>query len=321
VAKPKLSQQPDAAIVAVIDDRTQARNAAAAVGRFQESPSGILCEPLGALCSLGRSLAGKARTAATRVEIGLLQALHVSKAEQSLIEDSQRYWNDPAQPSFKQNSHWRGVGVFADDANWRSTGHDHLSLYHEFARALELEHPLTRVVEWGCGGGMNAVDFAPLTEEFCGVDISSASLEECARQVSSAGHHNFTPILIGAADPEAALVSIGRPCDLFISTYVFELLPTPEYGVRVLKIAHQLLAPGGMAMIQIKYCEADRKTAARRWSYVRNLAWNATYRVEEFWQLAQQCGFTPKLVTLVPQQTLVGDRNYAYFFLINRDAA
>jgi hypothetical protein len=107
-------------------------------------------------------------------------------------------------------------------------------------------------------------------------------------------------------------------CDLLISTYVFELLPTPEYGLRVLRIASELLAPGGIAVIQVKYSEGNWKTKSHGWAYVKNLAWNATYRIEEFWQAAGRCGLTPKMVTLLPKQPLVNDRNYAYFLLQKR---
>ena len=79
-------------------------------------------------------------------------------------------------------------------------------------------------------GGINAVHFARLAGEFCGIDISEATLEECARQMKSA----------------------------------------------------------------------------------------ATNRIEEFWEAARQCGFIPKMITLLPKQPLVSDRNYAYFFLLKK---
>jgi hypothetical protein len=75
--------------------------------------------------------------------------------------------------------------------------------------------------------------------------------------MAAEGLRNFTEILIDASNPEASLARIKAPCDLFLSTYVFELLPCPEYGLRVLKIAHDLLAPDGMAIVQVKYSEAD----------------------------------------------------------------
>jgi SAM-dependent methyltransferase len=239
----------------------------------------------------------------------------LKESEAKLVKDSQSYWSDPTNRTYEQNSHWRGVGIFADDSRWLALGREHLQLYEQFARLMNVRAPLKRIVEWGCGGGVNAVHFGRLADEFYGVDISAASLGECERQMKSTGLGNFVPIMIDAQNPEAAIAGIEGTCDLLISTYVFELLPTPEYGLRVLKIARELLAPGGLAMVQIKYSEGDWKTRSQRWGYVRNLAWNATYRIEEFWQAADKCGLAPQAVKLLPTQPLVHDRNYAYFLL------
>lgn len=263
-----------------------------------------------------RAWSQKAREATTALGLALRRGLGFIESETKLIGDSQNYWNDQSDAYLKQNSHWRGVGKFADDSRWLALGRQHLQLYEEFARVLDIKHPLKRIVEWGCGGGMNAIHFGRLAEEFCGIDISSANLEECAKQMTAAGLRNFTPILINAAAPEAVLACVRGPCDLLISTYVFELLPTPEYGLRLLRIACELLTPGGAVIVQIKYSGADQITTSRRWAYAKNLAWNATYKIEEFWQAAERSGFTPMMVKLVPKQPLVNDRNYAYFLLV-----
>jgi SAM-dependent methyltransferase len=257
----------------------------------------------------------KVRSAANALEITAQHAIGFSASEAKLIRESQAYWNDSVGPSLQQNSHWRGVGIFADELRWLALGHEHLEMYEEFTRAMNLINSPKRIVEWGCGGGMNAIHFGHLAEAFYGIDISPSSLQECGKQMLSAGLRNFTPVLIDVSDPEGAMSQLKKPCDLFLSTYVFELLPTPEYGIRLLRIAYELLAPGGIAMIQIKYSEGNARTRSRRWAYVRNLAWNATYRIEDFWQTAQECGFKPKLVKLLPRQPLVNDRNYAYFLL------
>lgn len=262
-----------------------------------------------------RAILEKARNAKVAIEIAVREATGLNETETKLIEDSQTYWNDGADSSLKQNSHWRGVGVFSDDTRWLALGQEHMKFFGEFARVVDLKYPLKRIVEWGCGGGMNAVHFGRLADEFCGVDISSSSLEECGKQMRTAGLHNFAPILVDVATPESALSRLGGTCDAFISTYVFELLPTPEYGIRILRIANEMLIAGGIAMIQIKYSEGDAKTRSRAWAYAKNLAWNATYRIEDFWVAAHQCGLTPRMVTLQPQQPLVHDRNYAYFLL------
>jgi len=245
--------------------------------------------------------------------LGVLQAVHFRQPENTLISSSRTYWGDLRSERKQEDSHWRGAGRFEDDARWLALGQEHFEIYEEFSRAVNFRRP-RRIAEWGCGGGINAVRFGPLADVFYGIDISPDSLQECARQTQSAGLHNFTPVLIDAANPEAVLTRI-ESCDLVISTYVFEALPSPEYGVRVLRIIGEVLSPGGMAVIQTKYKERGRATASRRWNYARNLAWNATYRIEEFWQLAKSCGLSPKMVKLQPEQPLVSDRNYAYFCL------
>jgi 2-polyprenyl-3-methyl-5-hydroxy-6-metoxy-1,4-benzoquinol methylase len=285
----------------------------------KQSTAGVIQKPFSWLSDgVGwrvRAIVQRARSAKAAMEIAVRAAIGLSESERKLIGDSQTYWNDAPDRSLKQNSHWRGVGIFADDTRWLALGREHMKFYEEFGRVVGLKHPLKRIVEWGCGGGMNAVHFGRLADEFYGVDISSSSLEECARQMKTSGLNNFTPILIDAAAPEAALTNLGGLCDVFISTYVFELLPTPEYGIRILRIANQMLTTGGVAMIQIKYNEGNAKTRSRAWAYARNLAWNATYRIEDFWLAADRCGLTPRMVTLQPRQPLVNDRNYAYFLL------
>ena len=181
---------------------------------------------------------------------------------------------------------------------------------------IGLEQPAKRVVEWGCGGGANAVHFAREAEQFVGVDVSQASLDECGRQLNGEGlGDRWTPVLADVENPEAAAARI-EPCDLFLCVYVFELIPGPEYGERLLRIARDRLHPGGMALVQIKYATDDWRTRPRRWAYKLNLANTTTFRIEAFWQLAENCGLTPRAVTLVPEDRLVGDERYAYFLLM-----
>ena len=262
-----------------------------------------------------KKLTSRLRGLAAGVEVNLRQLIGLNEPEDKLVSDAQDFWKDAGAPDFKENSHWRGQGVFADDALWLELGRRHIRLYTEFAAAVGLTTPLQRIVEWGCGGGMNAVHFAAATSEYCGVDISPESLAECGRQMAASGFSNFRPVLIDSTCPEAAVHQIAGSCDLFLSTYVFELLPTPEYGLRVLQIARNLLSDRGMALIQVKYPGTRRRHATRRWAYERNLNWHATYEIEEFWVKAQGLGFTPRMVSLVPLDPAINDRNYAYFLL------
>jgi len=116
-------------------------------------------------------------------------------------------------------------------------------MFVEFKRLTGSETPINRIVEWGCGGGANALHFAGLAGQYVGVDISQESLRQCADTVHYIGIANFLPVGMDAADPESVIEVIPSPCELFLCTFVFELLPTPEYGKRILSIARQLLGP------------------------------------------------------------------------------
>src|SRR5260370_2828750 len=91
----------------------------------------------------------KARSSKTALEVAVRQAIGFSESETKLIGDSKTYWNDLPDRSLKQNSHWRGVGIFADDSRWLALGRHHLQFCDEFARAVDLKHSLKRIVEWG----------------------------------------------------------------------------------------------------------------------------------------------------------------------------
>jgi SAM-dependent methyltransferase len=240
--------------------------------------------------------------------------LRPAETEDKLRKDAQQYWNAPNTELLNQYSHWRGAGIFADDDLWLALGRKNLEVYQQFCRMIGVSTPPRRIVEWGCGGGANAVHFAPLAETYVGIDIAQPSLQECARQLDAAGFRNFEPVLVDACAPDTALTQIAQKCDLFLSTYVFELFPTPAYGLQVLKIARKLLNEGGMAIIQIRFMRDSWTSRPKRFAYKRNVISNA-YRVETFWDEAEKCGFSPQAVRLVPRETLNDQSNYAYFVL------
>lgn len=176
--------------------------------------------------------------------------------------------------------------------------------------------PTRKIVEWGCGGGANAVQFAPLCEDFFGVDITESVLDDCRHQLEQTGVSSvFHPVKITIPDPESALSMLPNDVDLFYSMYVFELLPSLNYCKRVLCVARQVLRPGGVAFIQIKYATSDWRTRARHWGYCRGIANMCTFEIDEFWKLCESCGLTPHGVQLVPRPTEIPDERYAYYLL------
>jgi SAM-dependent methyltransferase len=241
--------------------------------------------------------------------------LRPTETEDKLSMDAQQYWNAPNTELLQQYSHWRGAGIFTDDDLWLAWGRKHLELYQQFSRMMGVTKPPRRIVEWGCGGGANAVHFAPLAEAYVGIEIVRPSLQECARQLEAAGFRNFEPVLVDVSAPETALAQIKQKCDLFLAIGVFEVFPTPEYGLRVLRIARELLNEGGVAFIQIRFIRDSWSSRPKRFAYKRNFADNNAYRVETFWDEAEKCGFLPQAVRLVPHEKLNDRTNYAYFML------
>lgn len=237
----------------------------------------------------------------------------IVQSEARIATDSQKYWRSSDSPRWASDSHWRSAPPFDGNDLWNQIGQRHLTMLESVMGVSPCGEDWGRVVEWGCGGGANAVRIAPRCREFIGVDVASESLDECRRQVEAECQTPFRPILVDVAEPERALTAIDGPCDAFVSFYVFELLPTPEYGQRILEIAAQLLVPGGNALVQIKYDDGTWRTRARRRNYRFGISDMTTYPIAQFWDLASACGLKPQSVWLRPRDEL--DERYAYFHL------
>jgi hypothetical protein len=240
--------------------------------------------------------------------------LGIRESEEKIERDAQKFWESDSR-HLPQLAHWRGAGVFTDDTRWLAWGAGHLDLYRDFARMLDAPLSVHRIVEWGAGGGANAIHFAPFAREYVGVEITRANLDECNRMLAEAGINNFVPVLIRTDAPEEALSLVHGPCEVFLCLGVFQALPTPEYGYRLLDIARKLLAPGGLAIIQIKYIKQSWSTKPKRFGYKRNYPILTSYALDEFWISAERKGFEPKCLTLVPRHPVNGDGDYAYFLL------
>lgn len=227
-----------------------------------------------------------------------------------LLADARTYWTGAAAPEWEANSHWRG-GI--GDEAWLEVGADHLAIFRKFRKALDSPPDLGVVIDWGCGGGANAAAFAPISERFIAVDVSRASLAECVRQVRTVCSTPIESVHIDIEHPERAIAGLERSCDVFLCLYVLELTAGPEEALRILRIAERLLVPGGMAFVQMKYHPSGGRRPTFKRDYRRNLANMTIFGIDEFWSLSVDCGLTPQLLTLVPENRL--DRRYAYYAL------
>lgn len=216
--------------------------------------------------------------------------------DEKTIDQAARFWAATDQQILREVSHWAGHGKCTDLSVWTGIGR------HNFERFQRLHRmaggPAIRsVVDWGCGGGANAVAFCARLDldRYHGVDVWEATLAECERQLSAAGHGaKFHPTLVPVDNPETVLDEVTEPVDFFISTAVYQFFPSVEYGAHVTRVAHQLLKPGGLALLQIKYRqEPSSKASSPPPDYASKPAAYTLYGLEEFWRLAVTCGFEP----------------------------
>lgn len=243
-----------------------------------------------------------------------LKSLAPGESDAKLAADARDYWTaSAADPLARDLSHWAGEGRWNEDA-WRAVGRRHLAMYRR-ARALRPDAPAPdRMVEWGPGGGANAVAFAEEFPRFVGVDISEPNLTECARRFAAEGRSGFEPVLLAdAGAPEAAIGAIGGPVQFFLCTAVIQHMPSKEYGLRVVRIAREVLEPGALALLQIRYDDGSERFAPKRRDYRRNAVFFTSYRIEEFWRELETIGFDPLWVELD------ASINYAWFAAARKD--
>jgi ubiquinone/menaquinone biosynthesis C-methylase UbiE len=183
-------------------------------------------------------------------------------------------------------------------------------MYERFARAYELPKP-HRTLEWGVGGGANAICFAPISGEFIAVDVAQQSLDETVRQVRSECASSVTPVLVSTSTHYAEVTGLAGSVDLFLCFYVLELVPTEAHAFEIIDMAYRLLKPGGAAILQAKY--KSSASGFRPWAHLSARLGNmCIIDIPRLWAQLESTGFIVRYVELVPHTRL--DRNYAYFF-------
>lgn len=226
-----------------------------------------------------------------------------------LAKDAGHYWSKSENDECTQDlSHWIGKGRWTDKESWQDIGNKHYRMFEDICM-LTAKKPKKSMLEWGPGGGANAVRFCKLFDDYYGVDISEANLSECKHQLEIREFNKFHSMLIKPENPEDCMQFISEPVDFFLSTAVYQHFPGKEYGVLVTKTAHKLLASGGLAIIQTRYDDGSETVRSKNRDYNNNAITFTSYRIEEFWQIAVSCGFKPLMVNLEPGS------NYAYYLL------
>ncbi len=229
-------------------------------------------------------------------------------------ETAHLLWNaSETSDAIRGLSHWFGSERWQGGGGLEQLGRLHVGMFMKLCSLAEKPlWEMKSMLEWGPGGGANAVAFASHMERFVGVDISAANLEECIRQFSNRGllaKTAFSPIIIDISDPETALLTLGDKVDFFLSTAVYQHFPSMQYGERVTRIANRALKPGGLAIIQIRLNDGTAGFQSKTADYAHEFLSFTCYTLEEFDNAAKECGFEPL------DRVLQDDVNYVYYFL------
>lgn len=225
-----------------------------------------------------------------------------------ILSEVSSFWNGDDKPDdfIKTLSHFQDFGKWKkEDPLWDKIGLDNLARL-ETLKTLSGKTKVDSMLEWGVGGGANAVKFSKEIDFFYGTDISLDSISECEEKLKAEGSncvYQLTHIQIEKPDIVYELVP---KVDFFLCTSVFQHFPTQEYGASIAHIAYQMLKDDGIALMQIKYGE---HTNYFNYDYNTHYATFTLYPLPLFWALMEQIGFKVLAVTL---ETNIF---YAYYYL------
>lgn len=209
---------------------------------------------------------------------------------------------------------WERYNRWETPRRRREAGEEIHQLYLILAREAGVSANRGRIMEWGVNEGENAKQFAPGSSRYHGVDTRASNLDMCAWQLRGRGLDAFRPVYIKHHTPEAALLHLEQPVDLFLSTGAFQRFPDPDHGVEILRVAHLALRPGGAALIQIRYHDGSEYIPPPSVPSFRAPRRPCSYRVEEFRHMAQAAGFTPERV-------LVNPPSRSAFYLLRKESS
>ena len=263
--------------------------------------------------AIRRSPLRQVARAVYRCLLSVLRRVGYRQSAARLAADAQRYWERHA-PDSPNTSHWRGEGGLTDE-QFEEMGRRNADRVAMAARALAFPTSELRILEWGCGGGTNLAALTGHAAHLIGIEVTEDSLRRTAEELHRRSPDvPFTPIRIDVTEPGRALAELDEPVDLLLCVNVMEVTPTPAYGLELIELFHDLLRPGGMALVQIRYQDHRASSRPAGAFYRANLADMTSYPIPEFWTACGVRGLHPKLLTIEPHEDVIGTR-YAYLVL------
>ena len=228
-------------------------------------------------------------------------------------------WENHPDELYRQDqSHYRGVGRWADDEQWLGIGQSTLKkvrdLWHVLGRSPERLADKV-ILEWGPGGGANAYGLKSICSRYHGIDISGKNLAEACRVLAFESKSSyFHPLLLGDA-PASIAASIPKEIDIFLSTAVFQHFPSRDYGCEVLHAIRSVCRDDAAGFIQIRFDNGREKYRGIQnlEEYQMKHIFANSYPIDEFWDHCVKAGFRPLYVGGIRSAN-----NYATFLLSAR---
>ncbi|NET25242.1 non-ribosomal peptide synthetase, partial [Okeania sp. SIO1I7] len=111
-----------------------------------------------------------------------------------------------------------------------------------------LAHKPEKVCEIGCGTGLLLFQIAPHTKAYCGIDISSTSLEYIKQQIL-AEPEKYAHVNLAQKRADEIGEIAGQNFDVVILNSVIQYFPNVEYLLQVISQAIPIVKPGGMILL------------------------------------------------------------------------
>lgn len=187
----------------------------------------------------------------------------------------------------KSHSHWRESKVFGERFQaWGARCASMLSRHPRFDRGRD---DLV-IGEYGCGGGAVLLAMAPYAAELVAFDIAQSNLDETERALKEIGKP-----LIKVLVPEnfSEIRVIPESLDVFLSFNVFQHLPSKAYALDVLCYAAQVMRPGAIGIIDIRFDNGNPKFAGAaldEYNSVTGHTFATSFRIDHFHELLEKCG-------------------------------
>lgn len=84
----------------------------------------------------------------------------IPQSSAKIARDAELFWSLSDNDSqLRDLSHWRGEGRWSNISAWTEIGTKHFEMFERLCLFTSTRRPISTMVEWGPGGGANAVHF------------------------------------------------------------------------------------------------------------------------------------------------------------------